>query len=401
MSSIILSLSARAKPSPASLHKHCTRLALNSAPVHASNGDDQQRLQVFSGIQPTGLPHLGNYFGALEQWIKLANERRAVITDKDNKDNQKEKLVHLKKPVYGVVDVHSYSSQNTVLGQPLYDRILDTVASLLALGLNDSNCILVRQSDVLEHFYLDNVLDNFVSPNRLTRMTQFKDKTKDESSRLSTHLTNNGLLTYPILQAADILVYRAQLVPVGEDQVQHLELAREIAQRFNAKTGSEYFPEPVPLFNPSQHARRVRSLRDPSKKMSKSDANQRAHVSPLEPADTIRDKFRKALTDDIGAVYYDADKRPGVSNLMRIHHLATGMSFDEIEDRYAGQDMSRYKADLAETIIEQFAAARKLYGELRADKSHLERALRDGYSRAKPIISETIAQVRYLLGSLR
>lgn len=377
------------------LNKQSIRFVSSSATI-AANSDDKHCLQVFSGIQPTGLPHLGNYFGALEQWIKLANERETVIHSSNNN-----KSVRLNKPVYGVVDVHSYSSQSTTFGQTLYDRILDTVASLLALGLNENNCILVRQSDVLEHFYLDNVLDNFVSPNRLTRMTQFKEKTKDESSRLWTNLTNNGLLTYPVLQAADILVYRAQLVPVGEDQVQHLELARDVAQKFNSKTGSQYFPEPEPLFNPSKHARRVRSLRDPTKKMSKSDANQRSHVSPLESADTIRDKFKKALTDDISAVYYDAEKRPAVSNLMLIHHLATGMDFDQIRDQYESVETGRYKLSLADTIIEKFAAARKLYGELRADNYHLEKTLQDGYRRAKPIVGETIGQVKYLLGSLR
>lgn len=353
--------------------------------------------QVFSGIQPTGLPHLGNYFGAIEQWIKLANERTTTVINSDNSQS----LVSLTKPIYAIVDVHSYSSSKTVFGQQLYESILDTLASLMALGLNQNNCTLIRQSDVVEHFYLDCVLDNFVTTNRLTSMTQFKDKTRNEAKKSISSPTPNGLLTYPILQAADILLYRAQLVPVGEDQVQHLELARDIARKFNLKVDCDLFPRPLPLFNLSEHARRVRSLRDPCKKMSKSDVDHKAYVSPLESAELIREKFKKALTDSISAVYYDPQERPAISNLLRIHHLATGLSFDQIRDNYLRLESAQYKLELADIIIERFRDARRLYSELRADKSYLESTFRDGYACVKPMVEETVSKVKYLLGSLR
>lgn len=342
--------------------------------------------RIFSGIQPTGVPHLGNYFGAIAHWIKISNERKIQIQPQDPP-------ILCDVPIFSIVDVHAYSSTNLKLGEQLYQNILSTTASLVALGLDLNNCILFKQSDVLEHFYLDNVLDNFVTPQRLTHMTQFKEKTKNDQ------LSKNGLLNYPVLQAADIMLYRANLVPVGEDQVQHIELTRDIVRKFNSYTGSNLFPEPRPLFIGSPKNRRIKSLRAPEKKMSKSDTDKRSFIQPLDEPDVILDKCKKALTDSISDVYYDPEKRPGVSNLMTIYHLLTGQSMEDINVGFKCVETANFKLRLADVIIERFRDARMEYQRLIKDRAHLESLLREGRYRAEPIASETVLKVKQLLGS--
>lgn len=345
--------------------------------------------RVFSGIQPTGIPHLGNFYGAIAQWIEVTNEQQIKLND--------ERKVTCDTPIYCIVDVHSYTSQNTIHGQHLYDSILSTTASLLALGLNTSKCILFKQSDILEHNYLESVLNNFVTTNRLHHMNQFKEKSKALGRSSVTH----ALLNYPVLQAADILLYRANLVPVGEDQSQHIELTREIANRFNLTTESQLFPEPEASLASSIHSRRIKSLRDPTKKMSKSDPNKRAFIEIVDSPDVIVDKCKKAITDLESSVYYDAEKRPGVSNLMRIYHLVTGESFEQITDQCKSLDTGRFKLRLADALIAQFSDARHEYARLIKHKDHLEQVLKVGCQKAHPIASETVKQVKHMLGSIR
>lgn len=354
--------------------------------------------RVFSGIQPTGIPHLGNYFGAIAEWIRLANERKiSSLLQKYAYDETKEEKVDCDTPIYSIVDIHAYTSNSSQFGQQLYDNILSTTAALLALGLDAQKCILFRQSDILEHNYLDNVFDNFVSPNRLTHMTQFKDKSKEQSAKLIT----NGLLNYPILQAADILLYRANLIPVGEDQVQHIELTRDIAKKFNTTTSSKIFPIPEPILSSSEHARRIKSLRNPDKKMSKSDTDKKSFIEVTDEPDIIMDKCKKALTDCESEIYYDAEKRPGISNLMRIYNLVTGDSFEKIRDQYCGVESAKFKLILGEILIEKFSDTRREYKHLRADQDYLESVLALGASKARPLAEDTINQVKHLLGSIR
>lgn len=343
-------------------------------------------LRIFSGIQPTGIPHLGNYFGAIARWIKFSNDKKVVIEGNE---------LDCETPVFSIVDVHAYSAPKPCFGSQLYHNILSTTASLLALGLDPNKCILYRQSDLFEHNYLENVLNNFVNTSRLKLMTQFKEKSKESNS------ISNGLLTYPILQTADILLHRANLVPVGEDQVQHIELCRDIAKKFNHATNGDLFPLPQVLLDESLHSRRIKSLRDPEKKMSKSDKNMKSIIEVIDEPDVIVEKCKKSLTDCISAIYYDPENRPGVSNLMRIYHLLTGNSFEQITDQFRGQETVSLKLRLADILIDKFQDTRSEYKRLMGDNKFLEEILQLGKSKAKPNAMETIENVKYLLGSYR
>lgn len=437
--------------------------------------------RVFSGIQPSGVPHLGNYFGAIAQWIKISEQRCIELNSRSPK-----KSVPTDVPIYCVVDVHAYTSSDLQLGKQLYQNILSTTASLLALGLDPNKSILFKQSDILEHFYLDNVLDKFVTHQQLRHMTQFKDKSSRATNK--SRPIPNGLLNYPVLQAADIMLYRANLVPVGEDQIQHIELTRDIVRKFNSYTGEELFPEPKPVFisdkysyahfagdaanananatptptittpatkttssspiNTSTNATktraannnanyainlntstadlpkttfeadiithtsedeqyypiksacsRIKSLRSPDKKMSKSDPDQRSYIQLIDEPDVILDKCKKALTDSISHVYYDPEKRPGVSNLLIIYHLITGESLENLTIQFRSLDTAQFKLRLADVIIEKFKGVREEYKRLIRDRSHLESLLSSGRSKAQPIATETVLRVKQLLGS--
>lgn len=384
--------------------------------------------RVFSGIQPTGVPHIGNYFGALIQWLDIVGRQQVTVKqEKTNKDltvrvsktdnsfepidqdifnvirdeestiTSQPLVIKCAKPIISIVDVHAYTSNRIEFGVPLYSSILDTTAALLAIGLTPNNCIMFKQSDILEHYYLDNVFDNFTTTQRLARMTQYKEKSIDKKIAQS---TPNGLLTYPVLQTADILLYKASLVPVGEDQSQHIELARDIAKKFNDVTKSNLFPQPLAILNKSQHARRIKSLRNPAKKMSKSDTDKRSFIEIIDEPDVILEKIKKAITDSESRVYYDPRERPGISNLMRIHHLTTGQSFDEIEKLNVGIESGQYKLRLADILIEKFSPIREEFRQIRADQIYLNEVLKSGCDQAKPIASETVAQVKRLLGSI-
>lgn len=342
--------------------------------------------RIFSGIQPTGIPHLGNYFGAISQWIDATNDRQILL---------KGKQVKIDVPIFSIVDVHAYTSSGSTFGANFYDSILSTTASLLALGLNPEKCIFFRQSDIYEHNYLDNVLNNFVTTQRLTHMIQFKEKAK------SSKIVRHGLLSYPILQAADILLYKSNLVPVGEDQVQHIELTRDIALKFNQELNNELFPLPDELLVDDLHARRVKSLREPEKKMSKSDPNKKSFIEVVDAPDLVLEKCKKAITDCISEVYYDTENRPGVSNLIRIYHLTTGQTIDDIVNQFKGIETAKFKLALAEVLLEKFRQTRDEFKRLRSDVGYLEEVLKLGESKAKPIAMETISQVKHLLGSNR
>lgn len=298
-------------------------------------------------------------------------------------------------PIYSIVDVHAYTSDSGVYGQQLYDNILKTTASLLALGLDPNKSILFRQSDLLEHCYIDNVLDNFVTARRLTHMTQFKEKSK------SSKFIWNSLLNYPVLQTADILTYRANLVPVGEDQVQHIELARDIAHKFNSRYDCQLFPEPKALLQDSPYARRVKSLRSPEKKMSKSDPTRKSYITVIDSPDVILENCKKSLTDEISAVYYDPENRRAVSNLMILYHLVTGNTFEQITKEFERFDTGQFKLRLADVLIDKFSEARTKYEQLISHKDYLEEVLKMGELKARPIAADTVRVVKHLLGSYR
>ncbi|KAM7054684.1 tryptophan--tRNA ligase, mitochondrial isoform 1-T1 [Molossus nigricans] len=325
--------------------------------------------RVFSGIQPTGIPHLGNYLGAIESWVSLQNEPGSVL--------------------YSIVDLHSI----TVPQDPavLRQSILDMTAALLACGINPEKSILFQQSQVVEHTQLSWILTCMVRLPRLQHLHQWKAKTAKQK-----HDGTAGLLTYPVLQAADVLLYKSTHVPVGEDQVQHMELVQDLARAFNKKYG-ELFPVPKSILT---SMKKVKSLRDPSAKMSKSDPDRLATVRITDSPEEIVQKFRKAMTDFTSEVTYDPAGRAGVSNLVAIHSAVTGLPVEELVRRSAGVDTARYKLLVADAVIEKFAPIRSEIEKLKTDKDHLEKVLQVGSAKAKELAYPVCQEVKKVVGFL-
>ncbi|KAM4609332.1 tryptophan--tRNA ligase, mitochondrial [Polymixia lowei] len=322
--------------------------------------------RVFSGIQPTGVPHLGNYLGALESWVALQNQYSSVL--------------------YSIVDLHSITQPQDPAR--LRTNILDMAASLLACGIDPERSILFQQSQVCEHAELSWVLGCLTSMPRLRHLPQWKMKSKQKSEG------SVGLYTYPVLQAADILLYRSTHVPVGEDQVQHLELAQDLARIFNHHYG-DLFPEPRALLSST---RKVKSLRDPSAKMSKSDPQKMATVNLTDSPEDIFLKIRRAVTDFTSEVTFDPETRPGVSNLVTIHAAMAMVSVEEAVSQAKGLDTGAYKQLVAEAVIQRLMPIREEIERLRADRGHLERVLAQGTHRARELAAPVLREVRQRVG---
>ena len=327
---------------------------------------EESKKRVFSGIQPTGGFTLGNYLGALRQWDTLQNEYDCI---------------------YSVVDLHSL----TVRQDPvtLRRQIRESAAMLLACGVDPERSILFIQGDVHQHAELSWLLSCYTQFGELSRMTQFKDKSIKHPENV-----NGGLFTYPVLMAADILLYQTDLVPIGADQKQHLELARNIAIRFNGIYG-DVFTVPEGFF--PKVAARVMSLQDPSSKMSKSDENQNAKVMLTDDGDTIIRKFRRAVTDS-GNEVRAAEDKPGVTNLMSIYSGVTGKSFEEIEREFEGKGYGEFKAAVGEAVRDTLAPIQARYRENLSDKEMLNNVLKSGAERASGIAGRTLRKVRRKIG---
>ncbi|XP_055979759.1 tryptophan--tRNA ligase, mitochondrial [Sorex fumeus] len=325
--------------------------------------------RIFSGIQPTGIPHLGNYLGAIESWVRLQEEHSSVL--------------------YSIVDLHSI----TIAQDPavLRQSILDMTAVLLACGINPEKCILFQQSQVSEHAQLSWILTCMVRLPRLQHLHQWKAKTATQKQE-----GTMGLLTYPVLQAADILLYKSTHVPVGEDQVQHLELVQDLARGFNKKYG-EFFPVPTSILT---SMKKVKSLRDPSAKMSKSDPDKLATVRITDSPEEIVQKFRKAMTDFTSEVTFEPTRREGVSNLVAIHSAVTGLPVQDVVHRSAGLDTGRYKLVVAEAVIEKFAPIKREIEKLKLDQGYLEKVLQMGSAKAKELAYPVCQQVKKMVGFL-
>ncbi|XP_078088822.1 tryptophan--tRNA ligase, mitochondrial isoform X1 [Mustelus asterias] len=323
--------------------------------------------RVFSGIQPTGVPHLGNYLGAIESWVRLQDAYSSIL--------------------YSIVDLHSITVPQDA--GALRQNILDMTASLLACGINPEQSVLFQQSKVSEHTELAWILCCLTSMPRLRHLPQWKMKSsgqKDEGSL--------GLFTYPVLQSADILLYKSMHVPVGEDQVQHLELAQDIARIFNNQYGC-FFPIPKAILS---ETKKIRSLRNPVAKMSKSDPQKLATVNITDTPEEILLKFRKAVTDFTSEVAYDPETRPGVSNLVAVHSAVTGMTVAEVVHQSKGLDTARYKYLVAEAVIEKLAPIKNEIEKLRAEKGFLEQVLSRGAEKAKELAGPTYHEIRKLVG---
>jgi tryptophanyl-tRNA synthetase len=323
-------------------------------------------VRIFSGIQPTGRKHLGNYIGALVQWVAGQDRGDAL---------------------YCLVDLHAL----TVPYEPesLRDAVYDTAATLLAAGLDPDRCILFRQSDVHEHTELTWLLSAVTSYGELTRMTQFKDKAGSQGE-----LVSAGLFFYPELMAADVLVYRAHEVPVGEDQRQHIELMRNVAQRFNARFGETLV---VPEGRIPEVGARIMDLQFPERKMSTTGGSPQGTVYVTEEPAAIVKKFRSAVTDS-GTEVVRAPDKPGISNLIDILAAVRGTNPDEVEASFNGSGYGAFKQAVADAVVEYLAPVRERYQELRADEAELERILATGAEKARAIASQTMVDVREAMG---
>jgi tryptophanyl-tRNA synthetase len=326
---------------------------------------------VFSGVQPTSDSlHLGNALGAIKQWVGLQDDHDAYFC---------------------VVDLHAITLPQDP--EQLRRRTLVTAAQYLALGIDPSRSTIFVQSHVAAHAELAWVLGCFTGFGQASRMTQFKDK----SQKQGTDSTTVGLFTYPVLQAADVLLYDADLVPVGEDQRQHLELARDVAQRFNSR-----FPDTfvVPDVLIQKSTAKIYDLQDPSSKMSKSAASDAGLISLLDDPKASAKKIRSAVTDSERDVRYDPGNKPGVSNLLTIQSAVTGTDVDKLVEGYAGRGYGDLKADTADAVVEFVSPIKARVDELLADPAELESVLEVGAQRAKDVSAKTLKRVYDRLGFL-
>ncbi|HJA62956.1 MAG TPA: tryptophan--tRNA ligase [Candidatus Intestinimonas stercoravium] len=331
--------------------------------------NEKQKKVILSGIQPSGELTLGSYLGAIKNWVTLSEEYDCY---------------------YMMADLHSI----TVRQDPaaLRRRTLSQIAAYIACGLDPEKNTIFIQSHVPAHAELGWVLDCYTMFGELSRMTQFKDKSAKNADNI-----NAGLFTYPALMAADILLYQADLVPVGEDQKQHVEICRDIANRFNGVYG-EVFKLPEP-FIPKVGAR-IMSLTSPESKMSKSDKDPNGCVYVLDKPEDIMRKFKKAVTDSDTehCVRYDKAAKPGVSNLMAIYSSATGQTFEEIEREFDGKGYGAFKPAVGEAVVEMFRPIREETERLLADKAYLESVYRSGAEKAGYVANKTLRKVYKKVG---
>ena len=318
--------------------------------------------RVFSGVQPTGNIHLGNYLGALKQFVELQEDHECI---------------------YCIVDMHAI----TVPQEPkaLKKHILDVAALYLAVGVNPEKSIVFVQSDVSGHAELSWILTCNSYTGELSRMTQFKDKSKNKESAPA------GLFTYPVLMAADILLYDTDIVPVGNDQKQHIELCRDIASRVNVKYEDTFV---IPEGRFLKAGARVMALDDPTKKMSKSAENIHSRISLLDEPSKIKKSIMKATTDSEGSVRFDIENKPGISNLLNIYSALSGASIEELEKKYEGKGYGDFKKDLVEVTVDALAPIRKRYEEIRQS----EELIREGAEKADAIAQKTMKRVKKNFG---
>ncbi|MGI6357757.1 MAG: tryptophan--tRNA ligase [Bacillota bacterium] len=319
---------------------------------------------VFSGVQPSGVITLGNYLGAMRHFVSMQDDHQCF---------------------YAVVDLHAL----TVPKDPsvLHEQAVTLAALYLAMGIDPHKSTLFVQSHVSAHSELAWLLQCSSYMGELGRMTQFKEKSEGQES------VTVGLFTYPTLMAADILLYQTNLVPVGEDQKQHLELTRDIAMRFNHRFG-DIFTIPEPAI--AEVGARIMSLQEPEKKMSKSD-HPNTHISMLDDASTVKKKVNRAVTDSEGSVRYDPERKPGVSNLLVIHSLCSGESIADLEDRYRGQGYGALKKGVIDSVVATLEPIQRRYQELISSGEVLD-LLRQGAERAEQAARPTLRRVQQAMG---
>lgn len=321
--------------------------------------------RILSGIQPTGNLHLGNYLGALKRFVQLQNEADCYFC---------------------VVDLHAL----TVPRDPadLREKTMEVATLYLAAGLDPGKMTMFIQSHVRAHTEASWLLECVARIGELNRMVQFKEKSKGSDS------VSVGLYTYPVLMAADILLYQADAVPVGEDQKQHLELSRDLAERFNRQYG-EVLTVPQPLIG--EVGARIMGLDNPRKKMSKSAGSPANFIALLDDPDTIVKKIKRAVTDSENVIRYDPEEKPGISNLLVIYSLLSGESIPSLEQKYQGVGYGQFKRDLAEVVVDHLVPIQERYRELR-QSGDVERVLAAGAEQASRVAEETLAKMREAMG---
>ncbi len=330
--------------------------------------EEMKKKRVYSAIQPSGMLTLGNYLGALKNWVAMQQSGEFDT-------------------MYMVADLHAI----TVRQEPakLREQIRSTFALLIAIGLDPEKSIIALQSQIPEHSQLAWLLNCYTQFGELSRMTQFKDKSSKHADNV-----NAGLFTYPTLMAADILLYQTDLVPIGQDQKQHLELTRNIAERFNALY-SPTFTVPDPYI--SKVGAKVMSLQDPTKKMSKSDENINAWVAILDKPDDILRKFKRAVTDSEACVRF-ADGKDGINNLMTIYSACTGKSYEQIETEFEGKGYGEFKPTVAEAVIETLRPVQERYAQVIGEKDYLNELCQKGAESARRIAHRTVMKAMKKIG---
>ncbi|WP_027408927.1 tryptophan--tRNA ligase [Anoxybacteroides tepidamans] len=323
---------------------------------------------IFSGIQPSGVITLGNYIGAMRQFVELQHEYQCYFC---------------------IVNQHAI----TVPQDPkeLRKNIRSLAALYLAVGIDPDKATLFIQSEVPAHAQAGWILQCLAYIGELERMTQFKDKSAGKEA------VSAGLLTYPPLMAADILLYKTDIVPVGEDQKQHIELTRDLAERFNKRYGDIFT---IPEARIPKIGARIMSLADPAKKMSKSDPNQKAFITLLDEAKTIEKKIKSAVTDSEGTVRYDKETKPGIANLLNIYSILANKSIEQLEQEYAGKGYGEFKADLAQVVIDTLAPIQEKYYNL-MESDLLDRVLDEGAEKANKVASEMLKKMENAMGLSR
>lgn len=324
---------------------------------------------VFSGVQPSGILTLGNYLGAIKHFVQYQEEEESYFC---------------------IVNQHAITVPQDP--QQLRENTRSLAALYLAIGLDPKKTTLFVQSDVAEHAQLAWIMQTISYIGELERMTQFKEKAQDRGESIPA-----GLLTYPPLMAADILLYKTTDVPVGDDQKQHIELTRDLAQRFNNRFG-ELFP--LPQMRTPKVGARIMSLQEPTKKMSKSDPNQHATIRLLDSEKEIIKKLKRAQTDSESVIRFDKETKPGVSNLLAIYSLCTGKSISELEQEYSGKGYGHLKMDTAEAVVTMLRPIQERYQEL-ITTPELDEILDQGAAKAREVASKTLREVEYAMGLRR
>lgn len=328
---------------------------------------------LFSGIQPSGDLMIGNYIGSIKNWVTMQDDYNCL---------------------FSLVNMHAI----TVEQKPadLLKRSLDFVALYLAAGIDPAKSTVFIQSHVPEHSELAWILNCSTYMGELSRMTQFKDKSQKHEQREQN--INVGLFDYPVLMAADILLYQTQMVPVGADQKQHLELTRDLAHRYNNRFGKEIFKIPEPFIAPTTSGGRIMSLQDPLSKMSKSDSNKNNFIGLLDDPKAILTKFKKAQTDSGTQIEYDLENKPGLANLLTIYSVISGQPIDAVVKQFEGKMYGHLKAELGELVVNYLEPMQKRFYEIRDDETFLRDVLKQGAATARAQAQKTLKQVHETIG---